>query len=68
MVAQRRRKFLLVQEESKYIRSWKDACYGVDYSFATGKGDKPMMNYRYSHILCWGSSPVLLKINVSWTA
>ena len=29
----------------------KHACYGVDYPFATSQRDKPMMNYRYSHIL-----------------
>src|SRR5258707_12919629 len=46
-----RRKFLLVQEERKNISIRKHACYGVDYPFATGQRDKPMMNYSYSHTL-----------------
>src|ERR1700737_541829 len=45
------RKFLVVQEERKNISIREHACYGVDYPFATGQRDKPMMNYGYSHTL-----------------
>src|ERR1700730_7509144 len=45
------RKFLVVQEERKNISIREHACYGVDYPFATGQRDKPMMNYGYAHTL-----------------
>jgi hypothetical protein len=46
---QRRRELVLVKKEGKYIRSWKNTCDRVDDTFAAGKRNKPMMNYRYSH-------------------
>jgi len=51
MFAERRRNFLLIQEERKYISRRKKPGKDIDYPLAAGQRDKPMMNYRCSHIL-----------------
>jgi hypothetical protein len=51
MVSKCRRQFPFVKEKSEYIRGRKKLPNRLGYSLTPAKSDKPMMNYRYSHIL-----------------
>ena len=51
MVAKCGRQFPFVKKESEDIRGRKKLPKRLGYSLTPAKSDKPMMNYRYSHIL-----------------